>query len=37
MRRAERHAFMVGALGLVASGIGWITMPGEFAHAWLGR
>lgn len=35
MKRVERNAFIVGAAGLVASGIGWITVPGEFAYAWL--
>jgi hypothetical protein len=35
MKRAERNTFILGATGLAASGIGWITMPAEFPHAWL--
>jgi hypothetical protein len=35
VRRAQRNAFVLGAIGLVSSLVGWITMPREFPHAWL--
>lgn len=35
MKRAQRNAFVLAAIGLAASIIGWISLPGEFPHAWL--
>ena len=35
MRRAEFIFLILGALGLAACAVGWITVPGEFPHAWL--
>ena len=34
-RRAERLAWIVGGVGLVATVVGWIVAPSAFPHAWL--
>jgi hypothetical protein len=33
--RAERAAWILGAVGIAVSALGWVLRPAEFPHAWL--
>jgi hypothetical protein len=33
--RAERRAWILGAVGIAGSAAGWVLKPAEFPHAWL--
>jgi hypothetical protein len=35
MTRAERWAWIAGAVGIVGGVVGWIVVPRDFAYAWL--
>jgi hypothetical protein len=34
-RKAERLAWFVGGVGLLATVVGWVVAPSAFPHAWL--